>query len=96
MRYYFDIFEGDHWTRDDAGLECANDGRARFQAVLALTEMAREFLPGDGPSMDLKVRVRRGARVAFTVGLFFETSAGPALSDPSIADQQPMGHLQGD
>ena len=86
MRYYFDIFEGDHWARDDVGLDCPNDAGARYQAVLALTEMARDFLPADGPSKDLKVRVRRKAEVAFTVSLLFETSPGPALTDPSVAE----------
>jgi hypothetical protein len=84
MRYFFDIFDGDHWTRDDIGVDCPNDGGARYQAVLALTEMATDFLPGDGPSKDLKVRVRRQEEVAFTVSLFFETSPGPALSDRTV------------
>ncbi len=86
MRYYFDIFEGNHWARDDFGVDCPNDSGARYQAVLALTEMARQFLPPDGPSKELKVRVRRQAKVAFTVSLLFETSPGPALTDPSVAD----------
>jgi len=85
LRYYFDIFDGDHWTRDDIGVECASDRRARHQAVLALTELATELLPSDGPSKDLVIRVRLEEGVAFIVKLLFETSSGPALTDPSIA-----------
>ncbi|OEO28040.1 hypothetical protein VW23_006490 [Devosia insulae DS-56] len=86
MRYYFDIFDGDHWARDDLGAECASDGRARHQAVLALTELARELLPSDGPSKELMIRVRIRNEVAFTVQLEFGTSSGPALSDPSVVN----------
>lgn len=86
MRYYFDIFDGEHWARDDYGVDCANDGRARHQAVLAITELARELLPADGPSRELSIRVRLRNEVAFTVELAFGTSSGPALSDPSVVN----------
>jgi hypothetical protein len=85
MRYFFDIFDGDHWARDAFGVECASDRRARHQAVLALTELARELLPSDGPSKELAICVRHGEAVAFAVRLAFDTSPGPALSDTSIA-----------
>jgi hypothetical protein len=84
MRYYFDIFDGAGWARDDVGVECASDRRARHQAVLALTELARELLPSDGPSKELVIRVRHGNDAAFSVRLAFDTSAGPALADPSL------------
>lgn len=42
-RYYFDIFDGDHWTRDDFGIELETDGKARYQVVLTLCEMASCF-----------------------------------------------------
>lgn len=88
MRYYFDIFDGDHWTRDDLGVDCESDRRARHQAVLALTEMASELLPSDGATKTIIIRVRRKDEVAFTVQLAFDTSPGPALSDRSIAEEQ--------
>ena len=84
MRYYFDIFDGDHWTRDDFGVELETDWRARHQAVLALCEMAREQLPGNGAAMDLTVRVRTGEGVVFTVRLDFSTEPGPALHDVAV------------
>lgn len=85
MRYFFDIFDGDHWSRDDIGHDLENDGRARYQAVLGMCEMAREQLPGNGATMDLAVRVRNASDVAFTVRLDFSTEVGPALTDPSVA-----------
>ncbi|WP_423066138.1 DUF6894 family protein [Devosia sp. CN2-171] len=84
MRYYFDIFDGDHWARDDMGVDCANDRGARHQAVLAITELARELLPHDGPEKELAIRVRLKEEVAFSVRLVFETSSGPALTDVSV------------
>ncbi len=84
MRYFFDIFDGDHWARDDLGVECASDLRARHQAVLALTELARELLPYDGSTKDLVIRVRLQDELAFSVRLAFETSPGPALTDTTV------------
>lgn len=85
MRYYLDILEGEFWVRDDLGVDCPDDRRARHQAVLALTELASELLPSDGPSKELGVRVRLKNAVAFTVRLTFDTSPGPALTDVSVA-----------
>jgi hypothetical protein len=84
MRYFFDIFDGDHWSRDELGVDCADDISARHQAVLALTELARELLPPDGSSMELAIRVRLREQAAFTVRLSFDTASGPALSDPTV------------
>ena len=84
MRYFFDIFDGDHWARDDRGIDCNDDVGARRQAVLALVEMARDYIPTDGGFMDLTVRIRNAVQVAFTVRLDFSTEAGPGLSDPNV------------
>jgi hypothetical protein len=84
MKYYFDIFDGDHWTRDDIGIFCETDHRARYQAVLALTEMAQEYLPRNGANMELTIRVRTAAGVVFSVRLDFDTEAGPELHDPTV------------
>ena len=84
MRYFFDIFDGDHWSKDDRGIECNDDLGARQQAVLTLIEMARDYIPADGANMDLAVRVRHASQMAFTVNLDFSTEAGPGLNDPSV------------
>ena len=86
MRYFFDIFDGDHWTRDDRGIECHDDASARRQAVSALVEMAQDFIPIDGGFLDLTVRIRNAAQVAFTVRLDFSTEAGPGLRDPRVVE----------
>jgi hypothetical protein len=84
MRYFFDIFDGDHWTRDDLGTACKDDMGARHQAVLLLVEMARDYIPSDGPSLDLTVRVRNATQTAFTLRLDFSTEKGDGLTDPTI------------
>lgn len=90
MRYFFDIFDGDHWARDDFGVDCARDRSARHQAVLALTELARELLPSSGSTQELVIRVRLKEELAFSVRLAFDTSFGPALTDPAMVDNYPL------
>ena len=84
MRYFFDIFDGDNWARDDLGVDCHDDMGARRQAVLALVEMDRDYIPSDGASMDFTIRVRKALEVSFTVHLNFSTDAGPGLRDPAV------------
>jgi hypothetical protein len=72
MRYYFDIFNGSVWARDDFGMDCANDRLARQQAIMALLEMASEELPGNGEVADFRIRVREGKAHRFTAKLNFE------------------------
>jgi hypothetical protein len=83
MRYYFDIFTGDHWARDDRGWDCASDGAARRHALLALTELAYELLLLDGQSTEMAIRVRLGQQPAFIFQLTFER-----FLDPSPIDSQ--------
>lgn len=59
MRYYFDIRDGDDFARDDIGLELQDVVAARLQATVALTEMARDYLPTDGDHRRLVIQVRR-------------------------------------
>lgn len=84
MQYFFDLHDGSGWARDDFGMNCQDDVGARRQAVLALVEMARDYIPSDGAFMSLTVRTRNTVQVAFTVRLNFSTEGGPGLSDPSI------------
>ena len=72
MRYYFDIFNGTVWARDDFGLDCASERFARQQALLALLEMAREQLPAQGDVVSFRIRVRQGKIHRFTAKLNFE------------------------
>lgn len=88
MRYFFDIFDGDNWARDDRGIECRDDAGARRQAVFALVEMAHDYIPANGGFLDLSVRIRDAAQVTFTVRLDFSTVAGPGLRDPEVVESR--------
>ena len=35
-RYYFDVFDGDHITRDEIGIDCRNEDEAANHAIVAL------------------------------------------------------------
>lgn len=67
----FDIYDGDHWSR-----ECRDEHHARHQAALALTEMAREQIPGNGTVMALRINVRLREVSHFTPMLDFQTATG--------------------
>jgi hypothetical protein len=56
-RYYFDVSDGDKFTRDDEGLEMGDLIEASKAAVAALPEIARDVLP-DGDHRDIIVQVR--------------------------------------
>ena len=86
MQYFFDLYAGEGWARDDYGIDCNDDVGARRQAVLALVEMARDFIPSDGPTMYLAVRIRNAAGTALTLRLDFSTEAGPVLDDHSVLE----------
>jgi hypothetical protein len=45
-RYYFDLHEADQFVRDDVGVVLPDIEAARDQATRALTEIARDTLPG--------------------------------------------------
>ncbi len=45
-RYYFDHRDGDHFVRDDEGLEFDGIEAARDEAARSLGEHARDVLPG--------------------------------------------------
>jgi hypothetical protein len=45
-RYYFDVQEADQFVRDDVGVVLPDIESARDQATRALTEIARDTLPG--------------------------------------------------
>ena len=72
MRFYFDIRDGGELTEDDAGVELPDLHAARLQATIALTEMARDYLPRDGDERSLAIRVRTDAGPQFDVTLDYE------------------------
>jgi len=69
MRYYFDIRDEDNFARDDIGVDLRDDRAARLQATLALTEMARDYLPTNGDHCDMSIEVRTPTGTRFDVRL---------------------------
>ena len=72
MRYYFDIRDGADLARDDIGVDLPNLNAARLQATIALTEMARDYLPSDGTERSLAIHVRNAEGPQFDVTLDYE------------------------
>jgi hypothetical protein len=72
MKFYFDIRDGGELTEDDAGVELPDFHAARLQATIALTDMARDYLPRDGDQRSLAIRVRTADGPQFDVTLDYE------------------------
>ena len=56
--YYFDSDDGTNRFYDDVGTELADDQAARDEATVAISEMAKDHIPGDGPQKKIQMRVR--------------------------------------
>lgn len=80
MRYYFDMRDGDQMARDDVGVELRNSAAAHAEAAVALTEMARDFLPTDGPHRVLGIHVRNASGPQFTVTIKYDVEEQNALT----------------
>ena len=65
MVYFFDTFDGNHWTQDETGFEASDLEAARKMAQDGLADMARGSLP-NRRFVDLAVRIRTGPN---TVGV---------------------------
>jgi hypothetical protein len=57
-KFYFDTDDGEIIHRDELGTECFNEDAAREQAMLAMTELSRQYLPSFGPGKTLSMTVR--------------------------------------
>jgi hypothetical protein len=55
--FYFDIDDGERFTRDEQGLDCPDRKAARDYAIGVLPDLAREALP-DGDRHEIVVTVR--------------------------------------
>ncbi|MFI0849242.1 DUF6894 family protein [Mesorhizobium sp. IMUNJ 23232] len=58
-RYYFDVFDGDHVTLDEVGIDLPGTEEVEKHAVEALPEIASDELP-NGPQRDFWVRAHNG------------------------------------
>ena len=59
-RCYFDVIDAGDLTRDQFGVDLANDDEARHQAIALLPEMARADLP-DGDQHEFVAMARNEA-----------------------------------
>lgn len=59
--YFFDIHDGS-WSRDEVGVECANDEEACQHAKRALPEIAVDQVPRDGDKHTITVLVSDESR----------------------------------
>ncbi|AWN46404.1 hypothetical protein DK419_08810 [Methylobacterium terrae] len=71
-RYYFDVHDGKHLTRDDVGTECGGPDTIRFEAMMALPAIARDVIPKDGDRQALTVLVRNASNlIVYTATMTF-------------------------
>ncbi len=60
-RFYFDSSDGGTWDHDDEGLVLPDLASARHEAIKAVTEVARDVLPGSAPgSLSILLRDEEG------------------------------------
>lgn len=68
-KFYFDLYDGDNFTRDAYGFDLENKEAARIEAIAVLPDLAREALP-DGDRRDFVVDVRTSdGEVVYTATL---------------------------
>jgi hypothetical protein len=73
-RFFFDIHD-DIDLIDNVGMDFPNLVAARSQAALALSEFAKEALPGNGPDKQFTVTIRdEHGKVVLTCTLVFKSS----------------------
>lgn len=82
MHFYFDIVDGPQTIRDEIGADMFNIDAARVEAIVALTGMARDWLPHDGAERSLKVVVREASRRLLEISVYFKvTSLSPDVPE---------------
>lgn len=95
-RYYFDIHDGHHLTRDDTGTECHGLSGIKAQAMAALPAIARDIIPKDGDRQALTVLVRNTSNLTvYTATLTFASiwlgeDRPSAAEDPDQAEHVPL------
>ena len=57
-KFYFDVFDGEQTLADQEHTVLADHDAAREEATKALTEMANDYIPGDGLHRDMVIYVR--------------------------------------
>jgi hypothetical protein len=79
-RYFFDQYDGTQTSRDEVGTELAGTDEARRQAVVTLSEVAKEKFPADGDFEELGMNVRDSSGTTLLyVSLAFSVTWGGKL-----------------
>ena len=95
-RYFFDIHDGQHLTRDDVGTECSGPDAIRAEAMTALPAIARDAIPKDGDRQALTVIVRNASNLTvYTATLTFASiwlgeDAPPVAEEPNRTEHIPL------
>jgi len=72
--FYFDVKDGDRLATDQVGTDLANHTVAREEATRALSEIAAEEIPRDGPDREFCIVVRDDVgTVVFELRLTFHS-----------------------
>jgi hypothetical protein len=74
-RYYFDVRDGESFTRDEEGFDFPGDERARDEAVRALAGIVKDALPGSA-RREIAIEVRKGKKPLLTAKVIFEVALG--------------------
>jgi hypothetical protein len=85
-RYYFDIHDGQHLTRDEVGIECRDPDAIRAEAMTALPAIARDAIPKDGDRQALTVIVRNASNLTVYTATLTFASIWLGEDVPPVAD----------
>lgn len=75
MRFFFDMDDSGVVTRDDIGIACPNLDAARIEAIIRLTDVARDWLPYDGNNRDIALTIRDQSKRLVRVSFRFEVQS---------------------
>jgi hypothetical protein len=89
LRFFFDLEDSGKVTRDDWGVDLPNLDAARIEAIISLTEMARDWLPNDGNNRDVSVVIRGEHETLVRVSFRFEVQS---LTASVPGDEKTLAH----
>jgi hypothetical protein len=77
-RYFFDTDTGQHFIKDEEGLDLYSLTEARLQAQAALADIACDHVPGDGDQRTMACRVRdEGGKTVLLASLVLMIQENP-------------------
>ena len=93
-RFYFDLYDGDHFAPDPQGLDLPSADIARQEATRTLSEIAAQEIPADGPQRQFRIVILDASRmVLYEIRIdFHATQSTPDSSSPLEDDGERDGH----